>query len=828
MRFNHQQAKAILIVFVTLTVCGALLWWFAETESAPRPPIRNVVLISIDTCRADHLSCYGYRDQTTPEIDAVAAEGFVFQNALSPVPLTLPSHCTMLTGTSPLYHAVHDNHNYRLGQANLTLAEILKENGFTTGAVIGAVVLDSRYGLNQGFDAYHDRFEQADDTVGIAERRGEEVSRDALQWLDDHQQDRFFLFVHYYDPHRDYLPPEPFAARFPNSTYAGEIAYTDYCVGQVLAKLKDLGLYDSTLIIITSDHGEMLGEHGELTHGYFIYRSAVRVPLILKLPGDHPSRRLDDLVGLVDIVPTVCDLLDLEPPAAVQGHSVRTYLQDTRSPAADRHLYCETLHPTLINASPLLAVVTPRWKYIHTRRPELYDLEKDLDESVNLAGELPDRTRLMKERLQRILQDDYRPSLPATKDTHVIKQLESLGYIGGASDRTEEAFDLDRMDQQDDAKDLIDFYEVLLEAKALHRQERYAEAKSLCHDLLRRRPEIAHIHSQLAEIAMDLDDTSAAIGHYEEALRRDADQPEAHNNLAGLLNAQGRLDEAMDHGRRALQLDPNLAEAYFNMAVTFQLQGDLDDAVAHYRRSLEIYPNYAEAHKNLAVILASQGEVDKAIEHLGECLRIAPGNAEAHYDLGKALASQNKVEEAIDHYQEALGIKSDYAAAHLSLAHALEVSGNQSEAINHYRRVTEIDPENAAAHYLFAFRLDSHRMYEQAIGQYRKVLRLQPNHTEALNNLAWQLATCPESALRRPEEAVELARRASEAVEDRVLGILDTLAASYAAAGQFDQAVKTAKAAIELAMDTEAHELADSIRKHLELFEQGRPYVNLQ
>jgi len=222
--------------------------------------------------------------------------------------MTLPAHASMLTGTIPPYHGVHENIDYKLGPSHVTLAEMLHRSEFTTCAIIGAFVLDSQFGLNQGFEYYNDQFEKPVEDAEIGERRGEETTDLALKWLGRHKDDPFALFLHYYDPHTMYDPPEPFASKFPDNLYAGEIAYTDYCIGQVIKKLKDLGLYKSALIIITSDHGEMLGEHGEEDHKYFIYQSAVKVPLIFKLPGRDKSLKIDAPVSIIDIVPTICEI----------------------------------------------------------------------------------------------------------------------------------------------------------------------------------------------------------------------------------------------------------------------------------------------------------------------------------------------------------------------------------------------------------------------------------------------------------------------------------------------------------------------------------------
>ena len=286
-RFVRTRYGPVILLFLVLS--GLLGVWCLHGPYVRAGnitgDITNVLLISIDTCRADHLSCYGYKSKTTPNIDALAAEGILFENVITTNPQTLPAHSSMLTGTISPYHGVHDNNGYHLEQSNVSLAEILKDAGFTTGGIISATVLNSQLGIAQGFDTYHERFEKYLQGNIAVQRRGGETTAVALDWLEKNKDKKFFLFLHYFDPHLAYQPPEPFASQFAQNLYAGEIAYTDYCIGQVLGKLKKLDLYDSTLIIITSDHGEMLGEHAEQTHGYFIYQSAIRVPLFSNYQG---------------------------------------------------------------------------------------------------------------------------------------------------------------------------------------------------------------------------------------------------------------------------------------------------------------------------------------------------------------------------------------------------------------------------------------------------------------------------------------------------------------------------------------------------------------
>ncbi|MCY2926920.1 MAG: sulfatase [Planctomycetota bacterium] len=279
-----------LIVLALALVAAAWAGWriFGPTQTHA---IRHVVLISIDTCRADHLGCYGFHRATTPSIDAVAKDAALFYRALTPVPMTTPAHSSMLTGAYPPTHGVRMNNGQRLGESSVTLATVLKQAGFRTAAFVGGFPLDAQFGLNQGFETYDCQFSRTSDrSKTVSERTADEVNRPALAWLEENARagdggKGFFLFLHYFDPHAPYQPPKPYAADFADDLYSGEIAYVDHCIGQVMDRLRAMGLYDNTLVIITGDHGEGLGEHGEMAHAFYIYDSTLRVPLIIRSPG---------------------------------------------------------------------------------------------------------------------------------------------------------------------------------------------------------------------------------------------------------------------------------------------------------------------------------------------------------------------------------------------------------------------------------------------------------------------------------------------------------------------------------------------------------------
>ncbi|MCP4709805.1 MAG: sulfatase [Planctomycetes bacterium] len=372
--FEKKSPAFLFVLLPFLLIIAGILSYFALRNNNS---IRNVILISIDTCRADYLSCYGFDLPTTPQIDQMAQHAILFQNAHTPVPLTLPAHCSLFTGTYPLYHRIHDNYQGSLGQNHITLAEILKDNGYNTGAVIGSFVLDQQFGTDQGFDSYQDKFNQPLVAGDTDERRAEQTSSLACEFIEDHQDAPFFLFLHYFDPHIDYEPPEPFSSRFSDNLYAGEIAYTDRCIGHVLDQLKKLNLDDSTMLVIVGDHGESLGEHGESTHGYYIYQSTIHIPYIIKVPGISSPKIINENVSLVDVMPTILGCIDLPIPDQVQGKDLSKYFQKETPLPSKRHIFTESIAPDTYGCNPLLGILYENWSYIHTVRPELYDLLKN-------------------------------------------------------------------------------------------------------------------------------------------------------------------------------------------------------------------------------------------------------------------------------------------------------------------------------------------------------------------------------------------------------------------------------------------------------------------
>jgi len=628
---THAKKIFMVILIIGLSVAG---WYLNNNSGAPR--IKHIVLISMDTTRADALSCYGNQYKTTANIDTLAAEGVLFENAIAPTPLTLPSHSTMLTGTTPLYHGIHDNILYQLDKSHVTLAEILKKKGFSTGAFIGSFMLDSQFGLAQGFDYYNDDFEEVQASIGINERKAGETSRLACEWIDDHYKENMFLFLHFYDPHMKYEPPEPYDSMFTDSAwetssvikqfglYMGEIAYTDHCIGQVIDKLKSLGIFDSTLIVVTADHGEMLGEHKEITHGYFVYRSNIRVPLIFKLPGRSRPVRIKNTVGLVDIVPAICGLLGIELSWDVQGKDISPYLLQRDPVDLQRHVYSGNMLPTKYNCNTLLALVSDRYKYIQTTRPELYDIIADSKESNNLIEQQPKQARLLRGRLQQIIEQTVTSDGLGNKtefDEESVARLESLGYVSG---EIKEDFSFDQC--MSDPKDLIVYHTLNTKITHMLMEEKFDKAREISEKMISLCPELYPGYLNLGRVALVEKDYVTAIESFNKSLACNWDQYRAHGLLSSALFEQKQFDKSLFHLQESLRLKPGDLKSLNSLAKHAWLRATSADdkyydppkALKLIGQAMELTPETkkrAGLLRALAAAHAANGNFPEAIEN---------------------------------------------------------------------------------------------------------------------------------------------------------------------------------------------------------------------
>ncbi|HXV77504.1 MAG TPA: sulfatase-like hydrolase/transferase [Candidatus Polarisedimenticolaceae bacterium] len=550
----------------------------------------NVLLVTLDTTRADRLGCYGGEWVETPALDALAASGVVFAEAVTVAPVTAPSHASMLTGLYPPSHGLRTNGQFRLDERRLTLAELLRSRGYQTAAFVSAFVLDHRFGLDQGFELYDDAV-RPKTRVGpeeIQERSATEVTDAALGWLGRRTADRpFFAWVHYFDAHVPYAPPLEFAARYPNRPYAGEIAYVDSQLGRLVAALDEQGLRERTLIFVIGDHGESLGDHGELTHGFFVYDSVMRVPFIVSAPALFAGPRVvdDAVASVVDLLPTVADMLGIDEIPPLDGSSLLRGGGST-----ERAVYMESMNPYFDHGwSPLMALRGASDKYIRAPRAEYYRLDADPAEQDNLVGRAPAgvgrsidrRASALGEMLERWPSVERAADDAIPLDPESLARLQSLGYVGGLPDGDEATFA--------DPKDKIGEYERFQRASFLASTGREHEALAILEELIAAAPDDRLVLDQLAQANVFLGRLEPAEAYVRRllAIGEDADSLML---LAQVLIAQDRLDEVDPLTERALALDPEHGTSIVVQGDLAARRGRFVEAAERYRQAARVDP----------------------------------------------------------------------------------------------------------------------------------------------------------------------------------------------------------------------------------------------
>jgi arylsulfatase A-like enzyme/Tfp pilus assembly protein PilF len=599
------------------------------------------VLVTIDTLRADYVGCYGSTRAKTRTLDRIAKEGVRFETAIAPTPVTLPSHASLLTGLDPSLHGVHSNGKFELGGGIPTLAESFRTAGFATAAFVGAAVLDGRYGLARGFDVYDDEMgfrRTVPGSSSIAERRADEVLDQALAWVRE-APDRFFLWVHLYDPHANYQPPRGFAktsgepppdprvlgflraaASALPPYYAGEIYYADSELGRLLRAVKDRWRDGRTLFVVTSDHGESLGEHGELTHSLGLYDATQRVPLLMAGPGVPPGRVVSAPVRLVDVAPTTLALAGLPPLTRASGEDLGPWLRGERKTPLDSYL--ETLVTNLdYGWSPVLGLRTQRYKYLRTTRAELYDLLEDPQETRNLAGEralvVAELDAQLEARLRDALPIRPRP-LPSAEERAL---LESLGYLVAASSGPYPPLGkVGGPDPKDRKIALIQIMEARSDLAAGQLERARATLASA--------PEaggwVAHAR---AEIALALGDAEDAERAARQMLAAQPGYPEGYLILGQALEDQGRAAEARAAYEQATRVDPTQSDSIVALGRLAESEADLEGAAARYQEALGTSAPSVEAALRLAAIRFDQGRSSEAravLEGLGDVAHARP------------------------------------------------------------------------------------------------------------------------------------------------------------------------------------------------------------
>jgi arylsulfatase A-like enzyme/Flp pilus assembly protein TadD len=612
--------------------------------AAPRP---NLVLITIDTLRADHVGCYGYKPIRTPNMDRLASEGVRFQNVVSQVPLTLPSHCTIMTGAYPVFHGVRDNVGYRLSQSKITLATILRNQSYQTAAFIGAYVLSAKFGLNQGFDYYDDKIAGllrsglAVNLNQVERPAGEVISR-AMIWLNAHPRSPFFIWIHLYDPHDPYQPPAPFSEQYKAKPYDGEIAYADRELGRFLELLKQAGYYDDTLVVLTGDHGESFGEHKEWTHGYFIYDTTVLVPLIIKpVQKGMAGKVIPEQVSLVDVAPTILQLLDLQGSAEMQGRGMLGLMLGKQRDWPEL-AYCETFYPAQFGWSPLTAVRRKDAKFIQAPKSELYNLGDDPAEETNLVRRRSDLANALRARLAQF-QSNYGDRNASQEaglrlKARELENLVALGYVGmpggsGASTSISPG--------AADPKDKLAVFEMISTGSQDVAAGRFPAALPILQRVVQIEPGLRLARSMLGRCYFELGQFEPARKAFREILEQ---QPQNLDARFFVAACDYRLKDwaAAEAGlKNVLEQDGDFSAARLYLGFLYQARGDTASALTAFQRVLELEPENEDAHAKAGFLLASSGRVKDAVPHFQKVILLNPADGEAHFNLAVAYSKLN-------------------------------------------------------------------------------------------------------------------------------------------------------------------------------------------
>jgi arylsulfatase A-like enzyme/cytochrome c-type biogenesis protein CcmH/NrfG len=632
-----------------------LLLLFVAGGSAPglaSPP--NIVLITLDTTRADRMGFLGSQLGLTPNLDALARQSAVFTHAYSQVPLTTASHATILTGTYPQFHKVND--------AGAPLAKdvpygpaILRVRGYTTAAFVGCVILDPKAGgapgFARGFNVYDAGFHSRrlkEDRYHSLERRGSDVVAHAAAWLDKHPVTPFFLWVHIYDPHAPYDPPEPFRTRYDSNPYDGEVAYADSVVGQLLDHLRATHLYDNSVIAVAADHGEAFGEHGERGHGIFLYDPTIHVPLLFKMPANASAgTRSETPVELVDVLPTVLQAAGIVVPQAVQGKSLLPIIHAESEAAPGRRAetytdpYAETDYPnTQFGWSSLRALRTGKYLFIAAPRNELYDQSSDPAAEHNLASSSKAVADTLTTKLDKFRQQTRRSTgTPSARlDVQQAQQLRALGYLASSDSRAPAA------NTGIDPKDKIEIANQLTEANLALEDGQYQQALSQLQKVVAMDSSFAPAYMELGEIWTSLGDPRQAVSVLRKAVELRPESVSSHYALGMALFQVGDLKGAAAEFETAVARNPQSAEMHFSLATVYVRIDRMDDARKQVEKALALKPNDYDSNLMLGHILVAQKQPRTALPYLQKASRLRPGLPDAHSLMADAYAQLGQTE----------------------------------------------------------------------------------------------------------------------------------------------------------------------------------------
>jgi len=715
------MSRKIITLILGVLAVGIFLWLILRLEKSPAARLEklwsesdvekpNVILITLDTLRADHLACYGYSDVRTPNLDSLARRGVLFEQAATNSPLTLPAHCSILTGMYPTYHGVRINGNTALNEEQTTIAEVLSAQDYQCGAFIGAFVLDGRWGLKQGFQHYDDHFDlkkYKHIDLGAVQRPGNEVIDAALVWLEEQKSTPFFAWIHLYDPHTPYEPPEPYLSEYgPRGLaglYDGEIAFMDEQIGRCLSWLEDNGLDESTILILVGDHGEGLGSHGEGTHGYFIYDYAIHVPLIIVTPFEVlRGVRVSSQVRVVDIFPTLMEIAAVTPPAETHGRSLLPLMFRPQK-EEDGFAYAESMSPNLqFGWSSIHSLRTTQYKYIDTPKAELYDLTRDPGEHTNLLRQYPDIAREMKDTLDRLMEETSRGAptpQAANLDKETIEKLSALGYIGAPVATKKASGEAGPLA---DPKDKFPVFQAITAAGAMVLEQKYSEAVVKLESALQEEPMIPQALLVLSTCYVELGRTEEAKAKLDLLLKENPENVPALISMANILLEERKDEDVIALCKQALFVDERSSQAQMLIGEIYLGQLKYSEALPYLEKGVEIQPKVTRSRLTLGACLLGFKQYEKAEKELKQVIQEAPKYPLALFNLGLLYEETGRLEEARAAYTEEVANYPGEFKARFNLGKLLFKLGDRPGSLAQMREVVKITPKLAEGHLLLA------------------------------------------------------------------------------------------------------------------------------
>jgi choline-sulfatase len=693
-RVTVRRATRVTATLAVLTALSAIP--ASHLAAAPR---LNVILISIDTLRVDRIGAYGGRIARTPAMDQLAADGCLFEQATVQVPLTRASHVSILTGLQPFQHGIRDNFAPPLAPEHRTLAEVLHDKGYQTGGFVGSFIVNTQSGLARGFDEFDDSFEEGGKGTAFFteyQRRADQVEKRAGAWIERVASSGapFFAWVHFYDPHSPYTPPEPYATRYAKHPYEGEIAYTDEMMGRLLARIDRLGQRDRTLVVFVSDHGESLGEHGEEEHGFFVYDSAIHVPLMMRLPGRlRRGIRVTSAAQSIDIVPTVLDLLGLSSaaPASLRGRSLVPAMSG-REDTEPIVTYSETLFPRIhFGWSELRSVRIGHWKYILAPRPELYDLATDPGERRNRYAAEGSRAASMRSRLLDAMGGSLETGVVAGNgampDAATMAKLASLGYVSGPGMSAGGG-----ADPKDRIAEFMAYGTAVREGITAYERGDFPLAARKLKAIVSAGRGGFDVSFYLGRAYLKLANYQAAAQALQEAVHKLPTYTPSYIELARALVGLEQLDKAMATLREGLARDPGNFQFHSHLGFIARLRRDLPTARTHYETARALEPRDYDVRMNLASIYRDTNQPRLALQEVDAALKLRPDDGETHNQRGMLLGGLGDNAGAAQAFERASALEPGNEMIWFNLGLVRLRAGDKAAAAVAFRRALALKP----------------------------------------------------------------------------------------------------------------------------------------